>query len=160
LHALFQSTVLAHIQEQFFEVSGHTFALQAYRHRDGRSRHELNLCANGREVTTSKLRDLLPELPERLIDGDQESYTLIVLVTGEYLDDHANQERTRIAFQSDEEPELEQSLVSRRALHQGIAGALRPLLSGDLKSTNEESGLNRDFVEQAPVQGAHSPSLQ
>lgn len=82
LHALFQSTVLAHIQEQFLEVSGYTFALQAYRHRDGRSRHELNLCANGREVTTSKLRDLLPELPEKLIDEEQTPYTLIVLVTG------------------------------------------------------------------------------
>lgn len=103
LHALFQSTVLAHIEEQFFDVSGHTFALQAYRHRDGRSRHELNLCANGREVTTTKLRDLLPELPEKFLDDEQSPYTLIVLVTGEYLDDHANQERTRITFQSDEE---------------------------------------------------------
>lgn len=151
LHALFQSTVLAHIQEQFFEVSGHTFALQAYRHRDGRSRHELNLCANGREVTTSKLRDLLPELPEKLIDEEQAPYTLIVLVTGEYLDDHANQERTRIAFQSDEEPGLERTLVSRRALNQGVAGALRPLLMDDLKSTNEEKRAQIEkFVEQAP----------
>ena len=151
LHALFQSTVVAHIQEQFFEVSGHTFALQAYRHRDGRSRHELNLCANGREVTTSKLRDLLPELPEKLIDEEQTPYTLIVLVTGEYLDDHANQERTRIAFQSDEEPELEQTLVSRRALNQGVAGALRPLLMDDLRSTNEEKRAQIEkFVEQAP----------
>lgn len=151
LHALFQSTVLAHIEEQFFDVSGHTFALQAYRHRDGRSRHELNLCANGREVTTSKLRDLLPELPEKLIDEDQASYTLIVLVTGEYLDDHANHERTRIAFQSEEEPELEQTLVSRRALNQGVASALRPVLSEDLKSTNEEKRAQIEkFVEQAP----------
>lgn len=151
LHALFQSTVLAHIQEQSFEVSGHTFVLQAYRHRDGRSRHELNLCANGREVTTSKLRDLLPELPEKLIDEEQTPYTLIVLVTGEYLDDHANQERTRIAFQSDEELELERTLVSRRALNQGVAGALRPLLMDDLKSTNEEKRAQIEkFVEQAP----------
>ncbi|HEL3809311.1 TPA: hypothetical protein UMT89_000625 [Stenotrophomonas maltophilia] len=151
LHALFQSTVLAHIQEQFFEVSGHTFALQAYRHRDGRSRHELNLCANGRGVTTSKLRDLLPELPEKLIDEEQAPYTLIVLVTGEYLDDHANQERTRIAFQSDEGLELEQTLVSRRALNQGIAGALRPLLLEDLRSTNEDKRAQIEkFVEQAP----------
>ncbi len=151
LHALFQSTVLAHIQEQFFEVSGHTFALQAYRHRDGRSRHELNLCANGRGVTTSKLRDLLPELPEKLIDEEQAPYTLIVLVTGEYLDDHANQERTRIAFQSDEGLELEQTLVSRRALNQGVAGALRPLLLEDLKSTNEDKRAQIEkFVEQAP----------
>lgn len=151
LHALFQSTVLAHIEEQFFDVAGHTFALQAYRHRDGRSRHELNLCANGREVTTTKLRDLLPELPEKFLDEDQVSYTLIVLVTGEYLDDHANQERTRIAFQSDEEPELEQALVSRRALNQSIASVLRPLLTGDLKSTNEEKRAQIEkFVEQAP----------
>ena len=151
LHALFQSTVLAHIEEQFFDVSGHTFALQAYRHRDGRSRHELNLCANGREVTTTKLRDLLPELPEKFLDDEQSPYTLIVLVTGEYLDDHANQERTRIAFQSDDEPELEQTLVSRRALNQGITGALRPLLTGDLKSTNEEKRAQIEkFVEHAP----------
>ena len=138
LHALFQSTVLAHIQEQLFEVSGHTFALQAYRHRDGRARHELNLCANGREVTASKLRDLLPELPEKLIGEDQAPYTLIVLVTGEYLDNHANQERTRITFQSDDEIELERTLVSRQALNRGIASALRPLLADDLKSTNED----------------------
>ena len=151
LHALFQSTVLAHIEEQSFDVSGHTFALQAYRHRDGRSRHELNLCANGRGVTPTKLRDLLPELPEKFLDDEQAPYTLIVLVTGEYLDDHANQERTRIAFQSDEEPELEQTLVSRRALNQGIAGALRPLLTSDLKSTNEEKRAQIEkFVEQAP----------
>ena len=151
LHALFQSAVLAHIEERSFEVAGHAFALQAYRHRDGRSRHELNLCANGREVTTSKLRDLLPELPDKLIDEDQAPYTLIVLVTGEYLDDHANQERTRIAFQDDEELDLEQTLVSRRALNQGVAAALRPLLLSDLKSTNEEkrSQIER-FVEHAP----------
>lgn len=151
LHDLFQSTVLTHIQEQFFEVSGHTFALQAYRHRDGRSRHELNLCANGREVTASKLRDMLPELPEKLLDSDQEPYTLIVLVTGEYLDDHANQERTRISFQSEDEPDLDKSLVSRQALNQSIASTLRPLLADDLKATNEEKRAQIEkFVEQAP----------
>ncbi|TKC91595.1 hypothetical protein FAZ69_03880 [Trinickia terrae] len=40
----------------------------------------------------------MPELPERLVDAAQDAYTLIVLVTGEYLDDHANQERTKIAL--------------------------------------------------------------
>ena len=151
LHALFQSTVLSHIEERFFEVLGHTFALQAYRHRDGRSRHDLHLCANGREVTTNKLRDLLPGLPERLLDDDQESYTLIVLVTGEYLDDYTNQERTKISFQSDDEPDMDETLVSRQALNRGIADALRPLLADDLKSTNEEKRLQIEkFVEQAP----------
>lgn len=151
LHKLFETTVLTHIEEIFFDVLGHTFALQAYRHRDGRSRHDLHLCANGREVTTNKLRDLLPELPEKLLDSDQEPYTLIVLVTGEYLDDHANQERTRISFQSDDEPDIDETLVSRQSLNRGITDTLRPLLADDLQSTNEEKRSQIEkFVEQAP----------
>lgn len=151
LHKLFETTVLTHIEERFFDVLGHTFALQAYRHRDGRSRHDLHLCANGREVTTNKLRDLLPELPEKLLDADQEPYTLIVLVTGEYLDDHANQERTRISFQSDDEPDIDETLVSRQSLNRGITDTLRPLLADDLQSTNEEKRSQIEkFVEQAP----------
>ena len=151
LQKLFETTVLTHIDERFFEVLGHTFSLQAYRHKDGRSRHDLHLCANGREVTTSKLRDLLPELPEKLIDEDQESYTLIILVTGVYLDDHANQERTRIAFKSEDEPDLDETLVTRQALNRGISEALRPLLADDLKSTNEEKRVQIErFVEDAP----------
>jgi hypothetical protein len=151
LNKLFETTVLTHIEESFFEVLGHTFALQAYRHRDGRSRHDLHLCANGREVTTSKLRDLLPELPERLLDSDQEPYTLIVLVTGEYLDDHANQDRTRISFQSDDEPDIDETLVSRQSLNRGITDTLRPLLADDLQSTNEEKRSQIEkFVDEAP----------
>lgn len=151
LHELFETTVLTHIEERCFDVLGHTFALQAYRHRDGRSRHDLHLCANGREVITNKLRDLLPELPEKLLDVDQESYKLIVLVTGEYLDAHANHERTKISFQSDDEPDIDETLVSRQSLNRGITETLRPLLAQDLRSTNEEKRLQIEkFVEQAP----------
>jgi hypothetical protein len=60
LQDLFQKTVQPHIAENFFDVNGYTFALQALRNRDGRARHEYHLCANGREVTTGKLRQLLP----------------------------------------------------------------------------------------------------
>lgn len=151
LNDLFQTTVLSHIEERSFTVLGHEFFLQAYRHRDGRSRHDLHLCANGREVTTSKLRELLPELPERLLDEEQVAYTLIVLVTGEYLDDHANQERTKIAFKSEDEDDIEETLVTRQALNKGIVETLRPLLANDLKSTNDDKRAQIErFVEQAP----------
>lgn len=151
LHKLFDDTVQSHIEEKFFNVLGHEFALQAYRHRDGRLRHDLYLCANGREVINTKLCHLLPELPERLINESQEPYTLIVLVTGEYLDRYANQERTKISFQSEDQDDIEQTLVSRTALNRGIAETLRPLLIADLKSTHEEKRLQIEkFVEQAP----------
>ncbi|UEC02573.1 ATP-binding protein [Burkholderia vietnamiensis] len=151
LQKLFQETVQPHTEERFFDIRGQTFALQAFHHRDGRARHDYHLCANGRDVMTYKLRDLLPELPERLVDDEQNAYTLIVLVTGEYLDEHANQERTKIAFQSDEEPELEQTLVSRQALNKGLATALRSALAADLKVTNDEKIVQISrFVERAP----------
>lgn len=151
LHQLFNLTVLSHIEERSFSVLGNTFALQVYRHRNNRSRHDIHLCANGRKVITGKLRDLLPELPDRLIDTDQQAYTLIVLVTGEYLDDHANQERTRIFFHSEDDLELEEAFVSRRALNRSIVETLRPLLDNDLRSTNEEKLQQIEkFIEDAP----------
>jgi hypothetical protein len=151
LHKLFESTVHKHIDEKFFGVLGHTFALQVFRHQDGRARHDYHLCANGREVTTAKLRDLLPELPDRFVDDEQAAYTLIILVTGEYLDDNANQERTKIAFESDDEPGLERNLVSRQALNNGIRETLRNFLVSDLKTTNEEKLAHiARFVEHAP----------
>jgi hypothetical protein len=151
LYELFQSTVQPHIEERTFEVMGHTFALQAFRNRDGRSRHDYHLCANGREVMPAKLRDLLPELPDRFVDESQEPYTLIILVTGEYLDAHSNQMRTKITFQSDEELELDDSLVSRQALNTGLISALRSVLAADLETTNDEKIAQIErFVEKAP----------
>lgn len=151
LHDLFDTTVLPHIEESSFNINEHTFALQAFRHNDGRAKHDLYLCANGREVVTLKLKDILPQLPERFVDENQNAYTLIVLVTGEYLDDHANKERTRISFQSDEELDLDSALIARSTLNNAIADALRPLLVGDLKSTNEEKRAQiEQFVQIAP----------
>ncbi|MGX3020844.1 ATP-binding protein [Ursidibacter sp. B-7004-1] len=151
LNKLFDSTIVNHIQEQSFEVKKKVFSLQTYRNRDGRTRHAIHLCANGREVVSGKLRDLLPELPDKFLDDNQDPYTLIVLVTGEYLDENTNQERTHIVFQSDNEFDYEEELISKQDLYKEIAKTLRPLLADDLKSTNEEKlSKIEEFVIEAP----------
>jgi hypothetical protein len=151
LHRLFQQSVQPHIEERFFDVGGHTFALQAFRNRDGRARHEYHLCANGREVTTGRLAQILPELPDRFVDSEQETYTLIVLVTGEYFDQHANQERTSIAFQPEDDIGLDKTLLTRQQLEGRIVETLRSVLQPDLKETNKEKIAQIErFVEKAP----------
>lgn len=151
VNSLYDETVQPHIQERFFSVSDKTFAIQAFRNRDGRAKHEYHLCANGREVTTARLRDLMPELPEKLTDDQQLSYALIVLVTGEYLDDHANRERTSIMFQSDDALELDRSLISKSELTRSLADSLREVLTDDLITTNTEKVAQIErFVEKAP----------
>lgn len=151
VNELYDQTVQPHIQERFFTVGENTFAIQAFRNRDGRTKHEYHLCANGREVTTARLRDLMPELPERLTDDQQSSYALIVLVTGEYLDGHANRERTNIAFQTEDAPDLDQSLLSKSQLTKALVESLREVLIDDLKTTNFEKVAQIErFVEKAP----------
>ncbi|NEN75920.1 ATP-binding protein [Pelistega sp. NLN82] len=151
LNKLFDLTIINHIQEQIFEVKKQVFSLQVYRNRDGRTRHTIHLCANGREVVSGKLRDLLPELPDKFLDNNQEPYTLIILITGEYLDENTNQERTHIVFQSDNEFDYEEELISKQDLYNKITKTLRPLLADDLKSTNEEKLLKiEEFVIEAP----------
>ncbi|MEJ0063316.1 MAG: ATP-binding protein [Alphaproteobacteria bacterium] len=148
----FQTTMHPHIQEKSFEIDGHIFSLQAFRHRDGRSRHDYILCANGREVIKAKLKDLLPELPDKFVNESQETYTLIALITGEYLDDHANQERTRVAFmEDDDELAIDTALLPRQSLNKAIASNLRSVLAVDLKTTNEEKIAQIErLVEKAP----------
>lgn len=151
LHQMFAETVNPHIKEQSFSVGEQVFSIQAFKHRDGRSRHDYQLCANGREVVDGKLRDILPELPERLLDNSDKPYTLTVLVTGEYLDGHANRERTNISFQTPDELDLDKSLVSRREFNKSIGETLRQTLAADLKATHEEKIQHiARFVEKAP----------
>lgn len=152
LPSLFQKTVQPHVQEFNVAVGNEEFAIQIFRNRDGRSRHDLTFCANGREVLGAKLRDLLPELPERFVDDEQQSYTLKVLVTGTYLDDHANQERTDIAFRAGSDGlDLDRELIKRDDLNKAIGESLRRELTPDLKTTQTEK-INQieDFVRHAP----------
>lgn len=148
---LYNKTVQPQIQERQFNVDEHVFFVQLFRNRDGRAKHEYHLCANGREVTASRLRDIMPELPDKLTDEQHVSYTLIVLVTGEYLDDHANRERTSILFQSDDTDDLDGSLLSKARLTEGLAETLRDILIEDLKATNSEKVAQIErFVDKAP----------
>lgn len=151
LKKVFDAAVAPHIEERIFTVAGHEFSIQAFRHRDGRARHAYHLCATGREVASANLKDLLPELPERFVDDQQEPYKLIVLVTGEYLDQHSNQERTTIVFRPETDLGMDETLVSRQALNKGIAETLRQVLTADLVTTHDEkiAQIVR-FVEQAP----------
>lgn len=151
VNALFEQSVVGQIQETFFEVQGQQFAIQVLRQSDGRSRHEYHLCATDRDVASAKLKDLLPELPDRFVGEDQRSYSLIALVTGHYLDDNANHERTMIAFQGEDDLEFDRVSISRQALNKGIAEALRQLLTDDLKTTHAEKIAQIErFVEKAP----------
>jgi hypothetical protein len=151
VNRLFDTSVVGQIQEATFEVKGQQFAVQVLRQLGTNRSHEYHLCATSRDVASAKLKDLLPELPDRFVKEDGKAFSLVALVTGEYLDENANQERTTITFETDEGLELDRVSISRRALNKAIGDALRTLLADDLKTTNAEKIAQIErFVEKAP----------
>lgn len=150
LNELFDRTIQPLIQEVTYKAGEQDFHLQVFR-RNSRQNHECHLCSIGREVSNWKLRDLLPELPQPFIHADGNAYSLVALVTGDYLDEHTNRERTQIVFQADESLELDRSLLAKQTLRNATAEKLREVLDSDLSATNtaKVEQISR-FVEKAP----------
>ncbi|MBE2244192.1 MAG: sensor histidine kinase [Burkholderiaceae bacterium] len=138
LRTVFDDTVQPHIQEMTFTVGAHEFGLQVFRQRSGKDVHDLSYCAVGREVTGTPLRRLMPDLPQSFQDRDGASFSLQVLVTGEYLDRHANSARTEFLFNPDDEDlASDEGLVARKDLDGTVVATLRSLLQADLQAANE-----------------------
>ncbi|URX64344.1 hypothetical protein KR767_09985 [Luteibacter anthropi] len=151
VNRLFDTTVVGQIQEATFDVKGQQFTVQVLRQLGTSRSHEYHLCATSRDVASAKLKELLPELPDRFVGEDGKAFSLIALITGEYLDENANQERTTITFETDEGLELDRVSISRRALNKAIGDTLRTLLAEDLRVTNAEKIAQIErFVEKAP----------
>jgi hypothetical protein len=138
LRVVFDGTVQPNIQETTFEVGNHSFALQLLRQHSGRDGHDLNYCAGGRKVTGGPLRKLMPDLPQIFQEEEGSTFALLVLVTGEYLDQHANSARTDFVFNPDNEDlASETDLVGRKELDDAVVRTLRTMLDNDLQVAND-----------------------
>lgn len=151
LTKLFEDTILSSIQEVSFLVGKHQFNLQVLRQKGSKDAHEISYCALAREVFSATLKKLLPELPQTFLNTDGTYYTLKVLVTGEYLDSHANIERTGIIFNNADLVD-DDSLISCKELDLAISERLRALLKDDLVVTNKEKmdGIKKFVENDAP----------
>lgn len=150
---LFDDTVLPNIQAVDFSVGEHHFHLQVLRQKGSRDAHEISYCARAREVFQGALKKLLPELPQTFLETDTTHYTLKVLVTGEYLDSHANTIRTGILFNPDSaDLATDESLITQKELDTEVTKTLRTLLVDDLRVTNQEKmeGIKHFIASDAP----------
>lgn len=149
LRTVFEGTIQPDIEETTFEIGEHSFGLQILRQRSGRDVHDLNYCAVGRKVTGAPLRKLMPDLPQVFQEEAGSTFALLVLVTGDYLDQHANSARTEFIFNPDDEDlASDANLVGRRELDEAVVGTLRSMLGKDLQVANDSKmGAITQFVE-------------
>jgi hypothetical protein len=116
LGTVYKEQIASKIDSSTFHIKGHKFDVSFLKQKDvAFNVHEVMFCADEREVVTEGLSKFLSGLPSRLPDEDEEQYVLWIYVTGKYLDDNTNPERTEFIFAPDDQRTID-DLVSKAEL--------------------------------------------
>jgi|JI10StandDraft_1071094.scaffolds.fasta_scaffold00371_24 hypothetical protein len=101
--------------------------------------NKVHYCAHTREVQSEKLNIEIPELDTYLVDENKERFSIAVYVTGNYLNEKVNEERTLIQFAKDSDEALQfPNEVSQEEILKIISSMLREEFSLYLDSLSEE----------------------
>jgi hypothetical protein len=95
LNELYNKGISPYLQRQNFTAKYETFEIINAKVEISRrqSRSEIHLCANYRDVLTERLSKWLPDL-DRMTDEDGKQFVFFAYISGKYLDEHVNAERT------------------------------------------------------------------
>lgn len=108
LNAFFEEGFSQNATRSTFNIKDQDFTVHGFRLTLPRTaRHRLIYCADERAVLSENLDDLVPNLSGRLTDGNGDTFVYLAVVTGSFLNEHVNQERT--AFDIDDDTDAEAS---------------------------------------------------
>lgn len=122
--------------------------------------HRLHMCAHGREVSSTPLLKHVASLPAKLPpnNGSSEARVLAYL-TGAYLDEHVNPERTGFDFETVHEGDMHD--VSQEAILQTVGEEIEKLFQPLIARKRQDTLVRvRSFIEsKRPVYRALLPTL-
>ena len=111
LNEIFSTNYKRSAENRGISIDGTTFDLLGLRLTSSEEQHHrLHLCANGREVSSLNLIPRIQNLTAKLQDEAGGDFHFVCYVSGEYLDDNVNQERTAFAFPEESGNDLVHSI--------------------------------------------------
>ena len=87
-------------------VRNQAFKVNIVKMYDSKMDNKIHYCAHTREVQNEKLSNSIPELDNFLFDNNNEAFSIAAYVSGKFLDENVNEERTQIAFSKNYEDRL------------------------------------------------------
>lgn len=130
-----------------FKVDNYKFNLTILRvyDNDEITSNELHYCAHLREVDTINLKDIEPELRNKIFDNEAEkSYLIVAYLESKYFDEHLNDERTEIAFAKGS---LKFDLIKETDLHSELQKVIKRHFSVEIdKSRAEKISYINEFI--------------
>jgi hypothetical protein len=97
LNDYFKTYLKVGFQESKFDINEHSFIVKTLRFYDTQERdHTINYCANSRQVLTEKINKHIRDLPDKkkIKDLQGKNFVYFAYLTGSYLDESVNSERT------------------------------------------------------------------
>jgi len=101
--------------------------------------HRIYLCANQREVVCEQLYRHLPDLKaQKLADEEDQEFSFVAYVSGDYLDKSVNAERTDFNIANDSDPTIDAFDISKKELLDEIVNRIRNHLRENLDRIEKE----------------------
>jgi hypothetical protein len=121
-----------------FEIKGWQFNILHLKLQSTEEKvHGIHYCANNRDVMFEPLRTRIPNLSKKIKEDDGKSYWYLGYVSGDYLDQCVNSERTD--FEMPEENQLNfPDVITRNELSEAVTEQVKTHLADYLKKVNQE----------------------
>lgn len=152
LAEVFLNEVRQHAEDVHFKAGGHDFEATILRDYSSAGRqHTVSYCANSREVLEWKASNSIPDLKSRLLDDGGEFFVFRTYVTGRYLDERVNPDRTTFLLPQETDLDFPEELTMAD-LDAAVVAALRPLAEPFINVVRAEKRqtIERFVAEKAP----------
>ncbi len=132
-----------------FSLNSREFTLNIVKLYSPKADNKIHYCANFREVFTEKINNFIPELDSFITDENGDRYSVAVYVSGDFLDERVNEERTDIIFDASALPFP--GSVGLHELNENVIENIQELFSDVInKLSNTRIEKVRTFVQKHP----------
>jgi hypothetical protein len=133
------------IKNKGFEVKGEGFEVNLVKLYRDKPKHEIHYCANERDVKSDSLGQLIIDLGKRLVENGRE-FAYHAYVTGSYLDDNVDSERTDFNHPTEvDEREESPLIITQKDIERGAVKCIENMLNDYLDKVRDEK---MDYVKE------------
>jgi hypothetical protein len=152
LNQLFKDTIETNAKNSNFILKSKEFQIRKLRlYGSEESEHRIHFCAQNREVITLKLSNYIPDLQKKIKDNDNKPFIYMAYISGKYLDERVNAERTSFNMIDEFEIPFTDEITLDELKQESIAKAredLKPFLSNIRDAKFQE--IQRYVTTKAP----------
>ena len=152
LNEIFLANYKKSAESRKIKIRGVTFDLLGLKLTSAEEQnHCMHLCANGREVTSTNLTTKIPNLTGKLHDETTGDFHFVCYLSGQYLDENVNQERTDFLFPDTAENDLVHPITLEdifKEVSKEVTAILQPYLE-PIQARKQEK-IETHIQQQAP----------